>query len=203
MQATRKEILELLKKKSKATVKELSIALGLTPTGVRQHLVVLERDALVATTEVRGQVGRPYFVYALTEEAEDLFPKAYDLLADWLLDEIKAWDGTEKLALYLDRLAEHLAQPYLTQMDGKSLPQRVKAVASIFAERGDLADWEEKDGHYLFKRYACIYHRLAQHHRELCSLDLGLLHRLLGVPVVLESTLWDTNSFCAFLIAQS
>src|SRR5919199_1925417 len=63
------------------TVEELARALGLTDNGVRAHLAVLERDGIVRQ---RGSVrrgsggGKPAYVYELTQEAEDLFPKAYE-----------------------------------------------------------------------------------------------------------------------------
>src|SRR3990172_11624065 len=97
MQATRRQILEYLQRHGSGTVKELGELLGLTSTGIRQHLTVLERDALVTAHEERGRVGRPTLVYSLTAEADSLFPKTYDLLASVLLEEIRATDGNEKL----------------------------------------------------------------------------------------------------------
>src|SRR3990167_9315351 len=75
MQSTRQHILEYLQRQGRATVKELGNLLGLTSTGIRQHLTVLERDGLVDAREERGRVGRPTLVYSLTEKADALFPK--------------------------------------------------------------------------------------------------------------------------------
>ena len=92
MQSTRLRILEYLQRNGTATVKELGQLLGLTSTGIRQHLTVLERDGLVAVREERGRVGRPNLVYSLTDEADAVFPKTYDVLASVLLEEIRATD---------------------------------------------------------------------------------------------------------------
>ena len=86
MQSTRQQMLEYLQRSGRATVKELGQLLGLTATGIRQHLTVLERDGLVDAREERGRVGRPTLVYSLTEKADSLFPKTYDVLASVLLD---------------------------------------------------------------------------------------------------------------------
>ncbi|HEY5640138.1 MAG TPA: helix-turn-helix domain-containing protein, partial [Dehalococcoidia bacterium] len=80
MQTTRQQILDYLRRHGRGTVKELGQLLGLTSTGIRQHLTVLERDNLVEAREERGRVGRPTLVYSITETADDLFPKAYDQL---------------------------------------------------------------------------------------------------------------------------
>jgi len=82
MQSTRRQILEYLQRHGRGTVKELGQLLGLTSTGIRQHLTVLERDGLVDVREERGHVGRPTLVYSLTEKADALFPKTYDVLVN-------------------------------------------------------------------------------------------------------------------------
>src|SRR3972149_2760503 len=56
MQTTRQQILEYMQRHGRATVKELGALLGLTSTGIRQHLTVLERDGLVEVREERGRV---------------------------------------------------------------------------------------------------------------------------------------------------
>ncbi|HEX2922718.1 MAG TPA: winged helix-turn-helix transcriptional regulator, partial [Chloroflexota bacterium] len=85
MQRTRRQILDILKRRGRATLEELSKEVALSPVTVRVHLSVLQRDDLVSVEEVRGKVGRPYFVYSLTEDAEELFPKRYHALANRLL----------------------------------------------------------------------------------------------------------------------
>src|SRR6059036_2143618 len=112
MQSTRQQILEYLQRHGRGTVKELGELLGLTSTGIRQHLTVLERDGLVTAREERGHVGRPTLVYSLSEKADALFPKSYDVLAGLLLQEIRASSGNEKLHQLLQRVAQRLAAPY-------------------------------------------------------------------------------------------
>ena len=121
MQSTRQQILEYLQRHGRGTVKELGALLGLTSTGIRQHLTVLERDGLVEAHEERGRVGRPTLVYSLTGKADALFPKTYDLLANVLLEEIRANEGNEKLQKLLRQVAQRLASPYEERMRGKDL----------------------------------------------------------------------------------
>src|SRR3972149_6086411 len=113
MQSTRQHILEYLQRQGRATVKELGSLLGLTSTGIRQHLTVLERDGLVDAREERGRVGRPTLAYSLTEKADALFPKTYDALAAVLLEEIRCSQGNERLHDLLHKVAERMAAPYV------------------------------------------------------------------------------------------
>src|SRR3970040_2468153 len=105
MQSTRQQILNYLQRHGRATVKDVGTLLGLTSTGIRQHLTVLERDGLVDSREERGRVGRPTLVYSLTEQADSLFPKRYDDLAGVILEEIRTVDGNERLQQLFGRVA--------------------------------------------------------------------------------------------------
>src|SRR3712207_399437 len=97
-ESTRGQVVTLLRR-SDHTVEELAQALGLTDNGVRAHLAVLERDGIVRQ---RGSVrrssggGKPAYVYELTQEAEDLFPKAYEPALRRLLDVLSERLGSEE-----------------------------------------------------------------------------------------------------------
>jgi len=75
-ESTRGRIIMLLRRASR-TVEELAQALELTDNAVRAHLATLERDGLVRQRGARRGSGKPAFVYELTSETEQLFPKAY------------------------------------------------------------------------------------------------------------------------------
>src|SRR5260370_26248295 len=90
---TREQILALLRRRGHLTAAELSEALGIGPVGVRQHLALIDRGGLVDTAGVGRGVGRPSHLYALTSEAEALFPRRYDLLAMDALSFVQAQRG--------------------------------------------------------------------------------------------------------------
>ena len=71
------------------TVTELSAELGLTDNAVRAHLLSLVRDGLIKQSGIQRGTRKPHFAYQLTEEAEQLFPKAYDALLNQLIAELK------------------------------------------------------------------------------------------------------------------
>src|SRR3990172_5882694 len=136
MQATRQQILDFLRLHGRATVKELDGHLGLTSTGVRQHLTVLEREGLVMAHEERGRVERPAIVYELTEQGDTLYPKSYDQLANLLLEEVRDLAGAQALQTLLRRVAARFADQYRERVDGRTLPERVAEATAIIVERG-------------------------------------------------------------------
>src|SRR5438309_1180307 len=88
MQSTKSQILAALKRQGHCSVDELAAQLSLAPMTVRQHLAMLERDSLVESHEERQRLGRPHFVFVLTEKGEASFPKQYDEIARQLLSEV-------------------------------------------------------------------------------------------------------------------
>ena len=103
----------MLLRHSGRTVEELARALGLTDNGVRAHLTVLERDGIARQ---RGSVrrgsggGKPAYVYELTSEAEELFPKAYEPVLGRLLDVLGERLGLEESEALLRSVGRRLAE---------------------------------------------------------------------------------------------
>src|SRR5829696_3537709 len=87
-ESTRGRVIKLLRGAT-STVNDLASALGLTDNAVRSHLLSLERDGLVRQSGTLRGHRKPHFAYELTQEAEHLFPKAYDLLVNRLITALK------------------------------------------------------------------------------------------------------------------
>ena len=200
MQATRKQILDHLRRHRQATVKDLSATLGLTATGVRQHLTVLERDDMVEAHEERGHVGRPALVYRLTEHGDTLYPKKYDQLANILLEEMREMAGAEGLQTLLRRVAARFAEPYKERLDGKSLSERVQETASIIEERGSVADCVQDGGDWLIRQYSCPFPKVAGQNSCVCALDVEFVRQLVGADARLTKSLLREDDSCTYRI---
>jgi predicted ArsR family transcriptional regulator len=169
MQATRREIVDVLKKRAGATVDELAKSLGLSPMCIRQHLALLERDGLVSPREVRRRTGRPHYFYTLTERADGLFPKSYDRLATALLDEVKAEGGSERVRGLMRSLGDRMGNRYAESLRDKSIDERLDAVVNILGDGSPLGDWEKTGDGYVLREYDCPYYRVAASHPDVCS----------------------------------
>ena len=201
MQATRQEILDYIHRQAEATVKELGVCLHLTPTGIRQHLTVLERDGLVAVHESRGRIGRPALVYSLTPAGYGLFPNRYDDLSNLLLEEIRAIAGSKALQSVLMRVAARSAEPYEERMKGKDEAERVAEAAAIINERGCFADCAVgESGEYILNQYTCPFPNVARAHSGVCALDVEFVRRLTGGDARLVRSLLRGDRCCTYRI---
>jgi predicted ArsR family transcriptional regulator len=182
-ESTRGQIVTLLRR-SNRTVEELARALDVTDNGVRAHLAVLERDGIVRQ---RGSVrrssggGKPAYVYELTQEGEDLFPKAYEPTLRRLLDIMSERLGPEESEALLRSVGRRLAEEHSTQADGAHA--RLEAAAGVLNELGGLAELEEQDGTLVIQGYSCPLAAVTPDHPEVCRMAEALVAEVAGVPV--------------------
>jgi predicted ArsR family transcriptional regulator len=182
-ESTRGRIVTLLRRSGR-TVEDLAGALGLTDNGVRAHLAVLERDGIVRQRDSvrRGSGGgKPAYVYELTLEAEDLFPKAYEPALRLLWDVLSERLGLEESEALLRSVGRRL-------VEGKAVPTRgtrarLEAAAGVLNELGGLAELEEQDGTLVIRGYSCPLAAVTPDHPEVCRLAEALVSDVAGVQV--------------------
>src|SRR5206468_3278057 len=102
-------------------------------------LAVLERDGLVQQNAVRRGVGKPAFVYSLTEEAERFFPKGYETalrhLLDVLIEDVGAEQREELLREAGIRIAREANVKNLPSMD---IRERLEQCIGVLNNLGGL-----------------------------------------------------------------
>src|SRR5574340_1521811 len=98
--STRNSIIQLLKRSNGLSIEELSKIIHITPMGIRQHLLSLEKKGIVTYIAKKHGIGRPGFFYMLTDAAEALFPKSYDRFAREALEFLRESEGPEKLDMF-------------------------------------------------------------------------------------------------------
>ena len=182
-ESTRGKEVTLLRRGDR-TVEELAQELDLTDNGVRVHLATLERDGIVWQ---RGSVrrtsggGKPAYIYELTPEAEELFPKAYKPVLSQLLDVLALQLGFRESEALLRSVGRHIAEGQTVPADG--VPRRLEAAVGVLNKLGGLAELEEGDGSFVIRGYSCPLAGVAPDHPEVCRMAETLLTELAGVPV--------------------
>ena len=140
---------------------------------------------------------------ALTEEADAVFPKTYDVLASVLLEEIRATDGNEKLHQLLHNVSERLAAPYKERVEGKAKAERVRETARIMEEQGCLVDVTEASGEFYIDEYTCPFPKTAERDRAVCALHVDFVRILSGDDARLTRSLLRGERACTYRIRPS
>lgn len=196
LSSTKEGLLHLLlaRRGEGATLEELSNELGITRNAVQQHVTALERDGLVEPIGMRPTSRRPSRVYGLTTEGGEKFPRHYDLLALGTLEAVCESLGDEATETVLHAMAEKLAQPWLTELEGLDEENRRARVAEIMSSLG-FHPQPHSDG---IAAINCVFHKVAQKTSAVCKFDEKLLSRLLGAKVLLSSCMAEGDGMCAF-----
>ncbi|MEO7003040.1 MAG: ArsR family transcriptional regulator [Ktedonobacterales bacterium] len=197
--STRGQLVSLLRRETR-TVDELAQALDLTDNAVRAHLATLERDGLVQQQGVRrsGGSGKPAYSYALTADAERLFPKAYGPVLRSLLDVLGEQIAPTAMETTLHEVGRRLAVAQrqapraapLNSADGSStsasddLATRLALAVETLNALGGLAELERYDnGSMAIHGYSCPLAEALPGHPEICQLAAALVAEVAGAPV--------------------
>ncbi|OGF54211.1 MAG: hypothetical protein A2Z21_06245 [Candidatus Fraserbacteria bacterium RBG_16_55_9] len=205
MLGTRRRILQLLKVKGPLTADELSQELRMTSMGARGHLTALERDGLIEHhTQQRG-MGRPSYVYSLTDQGDEIFPRTYPQLASSLLDALRALGGEEAIDRMFEKRTEWVEAQYRARMADKTLEERVKELARIRTEEGYMADWEVLDQDtFVLREHNCSICQIARQCAQACSFELELFRRVLeDAEVSREKHMIQGDLMCAYVMRRA
>jgi predicted ArsR family transcriptional regulator len=179
--STRGKVVQLLRRGS-ASVNELAEALELTDNAIRSHLNTLERDGLVAPSGKRPAVRKPETLYALTPDADQLFPQAYHLLLNRLLDAVARRMAPEEIERMLREVGRDLGTARGPSPPDATLRERVEKATEVLKGLGGLADIEENGG-IMIQGYSCPLSAAVEHHPDFCKVAESLLSEVIQAPV--------------------
>jgi len=202
--STRKNIMLLLKKNGGMSIEELSKIIEITPMGIRQHLLALEKKGFVTYQVKKRGIGRPGFVYMLTEAANELFPKAYDSFALGILRDISKHEGKDKIGKIFDWRRDRLLRFTQDALSSKeTMTGRLQGLKEILEENGGLVEITRNNGSYYLKQYHCPIKKVSDEFADACSSELQLYRELFGGNVTREQTITEGAGACIYKIPRT
>ncbi|MEF3274472.1 MAG: ArsR family transcriptional regulator [Chloroflexus sp.] len=199
--ATRRSILQLLRRYGQMSAVDLSTALDIGAVGIRQHLTALEREGLVYICGLRRNVGRPAHLYALTERAEAFFPKHYERLVCELIESVAAVGGEDAISAVLEQRRKTLSADLAPQLAGKPRAAQVALLAERLAEQGYMCECEQLDnGDLVMAQYNCPFDCVARRYPQICDHELRLYEDLLATPIERDMTIAGGGPCCRYRI---
>ena len=180
-ESTRGQIVMMLRT-SACTVEDLAVRLNLTDNAVRAHLSTLERDGLVRQSGLRRGLRKPHFTYVLTDEADRLFPKAYDALLNQLIAVLKNRLEPDEIAGVLREVGRAVAADMPAGANG-SLENRVQNALRVLEAIGGAATVEKEGDEFVIASSGCPLAAAVSVHPEVCQLAESLVAEIVKVPV--------------------
>jgi len=200
MKSTREKILRTLLAFPDSTINDLAEAVGINGISVRHHLTALEAEDLVTSAEERHGVGRPRLIYSLTEKGNEKFPTSYLKLTRRILEILKNQLSPESLHTFFEDIGKKIAEPYETNLNEKSLDERVKLIETALTHEGFTVEITKEKDAYTLTSLTCPYYRIGLDHPMICAIDHTVISRLSGTEIYLESCIYNGSDYCVYKI---
>ena len=197
-QTTRGKIVSELRRRGSASATDLARSFGLSPNAVRQQLVVLERDGLVAETPVRRGPTKPTYEFSLTPDADKLFPQAYDKMLSAVLRELRSQFGTAGVERVFDGLSRRAIERARASVTARDPEQRVAQLTEMLRRNGVVAEYSLIDGGFALHEHNCPYSSTAKEHPEVCQVIHQVMDEAIGGEHVQTESLAHGGKECRF-----
>ena len=191
-------ILDLLRKQQEMTVVQLSAAMGVTATAIRQRLGRLLHQGYITRTAIKSGRGRPSHRYTLTPKGQRKTGANFADLAIALWEEIRSIEDVEIRRGLLQRISKRMAVMYGDEIQGETVVQRLGQFGDMLTDRELPFTISEEGDLPVLTMLACPYPGLAEQDRSVCSMERMLLSDVLGGSVALTECRLDGDSCCTF-----
>ncbi|MEX2245064.1 MAG: ArsR family transcriptional regulator [Dehalococcoidia bacterium] len=203
MKSTREQMRDLLAARGEATVSDIARELALNQANIRRHLEVMRAEGLVDVRIQRHEVGRPAYVYRLTERAEELnahYPRLVNRMVRQLAG---VAGGPQMLEQVFAGVAEDIAGAYRPLVTGATVGDRVAQTSDALKDEGIVDHWHRAEGgEYHLMNTACPYRKAAEASDAPCRADRRTVELLVGAPVEQVSRMVDGHAVCEYVVRE-
>jgi DeoR family suf operon transcriptional repressor len=198
-------LLEVLRSDGPLEIDDLTNALDVTATAVRQRLQRAIESGLVDREQVatsQPRRGRPRFAYRLTAAGRETAGDNFRDLASVLWEEVRSIREPTIRRGLLGRIGKALAARCSDQVSGETPGERLQSVAHLLQQRAISCRVEAEptsDCLPVLVTHSCPYPELAEQDRGICAAERLMLEDLVGSPVQLADCRLDGGECCRFV----
>ena len=203
-EGTKYEILKLLTKQE-LSAQSLAKTLGVSAAAVRQHLETLNALGLVSRRKVVTKPSRPTFLYRLSRQGAETFPKRYDLLLRVITDAIRERDGDDAVGEIVEAGTERLAAELHGRFAAADDRRRWVALMEWFdkelAWHADVS--ADTAGARRIRIHQCPFHAVSRQQPSVCGVFFRTLIRRVYERVTVEHVPLADGVACCELVVGS
>ena len=199
--STRGKIVGALRERRSASAFDLAEQFGLSPNAIRQQLVILERDGLIAGRSVRRGRTKPTVEYSLTADANRYFPQRYDKMLNAVLREIRTAGGDDAVKAVFERIGKRAADRLGDVTGDRPAEERLEKVVSALKASGVTAELQRAEpGKLVLHEHSCPYAAVVAENPECCSAIHTILDRVAPGKSAQVESLATGGAECRFEI---
>ena len=203
---TKGDLLLLMKRRGAISLDDAEAATGLARATLRQHLGQLERDRFVVRSTQKQRRGRPSLRYALTPEAEALFPARDGVLLGRLLAYLQErGDGALVEDFFVHFWDERLrdARHRLSLVPAGDAEGRLAALVELLREQGFMPEVRRGEDGLVIRECNCPFPEAVRRTRLPCRLEARFFEALFDDRVSRVTYIPDGFPACTYAFPPS
>lgn len=200
---TRRELLQIIKRRGSLTVDEAMEALDMARTTVREHLLQLKEKGLLDRSVERKGRGRPGHRYEMTRRAKVLFPSRDGELMGKLIRFLHE-EGAEDLvrrffeAYWNDRT--DAIKRKLEAVASDDVDEKVETLRKILEEEGFMPEISRDEEQVTIRECNCPFPESVKETRIPCRLEEEFYKTIFETELERVSHIPEGNSACTYAI---
>ncbi|HLS07139.1 MAG TPA: DeoR family transcriptional regulator [Bacillota bacterium] len=202
--STKEKLLNILKKDHESTIKDIMVYFSISEIAVRRHLNELESQDFVQRKKIKQDIGRPYYVYCLTEKGHQTFPNQFEQLPLEILQDLEDSQGKQVVNDVLNQRMSREIESFNKKLKDKTFDEKVAALATIQDNKGYMIEYEKnKAGDYEIKNYNCPIINIASQYRQLCTNEKKTFSKVFpGSEVISKTCITRGDHYCQWVITK-
>jgi predicted ArsR family transcriptional regulator len=178
-------IMDLLKRSTGMSVKDLAKQLKMSYMGIKQHCVEMEKKGLVDTWRNAKEIGRPEKLYRLTEKASSFYPEIGNELTSEILHSVQELYGPNAPDKLLFSFFSKKTENYLKKIKGLTASEKAASFARLRDMEGHCAEFEvDHDlGTMQIVEYHSPFKEIAQTYPSVRRMEELMFSRVLGTSI--------------------
>ncbi len=198
--STEDKIILFIKKHGPSTLQDIADNLGITKMGILKHVTQLEQRGLLSRKVIKKEVGRPTYVFNLTESGKLYFTNSDSLILMELLKYIESEGKSEIITKFLKERYKILYNEYKEKLNKKDLGEKVEILAKLRTSTGYMAEVKKCGNSYELTELNCPIYKIASLFGEACSLEKDLFSKVLDAEVENSHRQVNNSNLCRFII---
>jgi len=198
---TRRELLQIIKRRGGLSVTEAMEALGMARTTVREHLLQLKEKGLLTRTEEREGRGRPSHRYEMTRKAKVLFPSRDGELMGRLVEYLQEHGDGDLVETffedYWDQRTEAVKQK-LQELASDDIDDKVETLREILEEEGFMPKITREDNRVTIRECNCPFPESVKETRIPCQLEEEFYEEIFETELQRVSHIPEGHSACTY-----
>ncbi len=200
---TETQIILILKEKGERSLQQLSDELKISKMGVLNHIKRLEGKGLIRRIQKKGRVGRPYFLFSVTEDSKENLANSSSWMLSGLISYLKDTGNGSLVENFLRERYDQIRLEYEKRMSHLKPEMRLQELVRIRESENYFPILRAaSSGTYELQEFNCPIYQISRQFGVACGLETKLFSSVLDMDVESTHRQVDGHGVCRFLIRE-